>query len=103
MVKKLYLPTDVLIFCTWDTWIIWKKPPVWADRLVVGLNSDHSVKILKGEGRPIHGQETRARMLAAMEFIDAVVPFEEETPARLIESVKPDILVKGEIIRFLRL
>ena len=65
------------------------------DRLVVGLNSDQSVKILKGENRPIHGQETRARMLAVMEFVDAVVAFEEETPARLIEAVKPDILVKG--------
>ena len=65
------------------------------DRLVIGLNSDESVKLLKGDNRPIHSQETRSRILAAMEFIDAIVIFEEETPADLIKSVNPDILVKG--------
>ena len=65
------------------------------DRLIVGLNSDKSVKRLKGSARPVNNQQDRARLLAALQCIDAVVIFEEDTPARLIEEVKPDILVKG--------
>jgi len=65
------------------------------DRLIVGLNSDESVKRLKGSSRPVNNQSDRARLLAALQCIDAVVLFEEDTPARLIEEVKPDILVKG--------
>lgn len=65
------------------------------DRLIVGLNSDDSVQRLKGAGRPVNPQHDRARLLAALHCTDAVVVFEEDTPARLIELVKPDILTKG--------
>lgn len=65
------------------------------DRLIVGLNSDDSVQRLKGAGRPVNPQHDRARLLAALHCTDAVVVFEEDTPARLIELVKPNILTKG--------
>jgi rfaE bifunctional protein nucleotidyltransferase chain/domain len=65
-------------------------------RLVVGINSDASVKRLKGEKRPIVPEYARARMLAALAFVDAVCLFEEDTPKCLIEAVCPDILVKGD-------
>ncbi|MCX7743270.1 MAG: D-glycero-beta-D-manno-heptose 1-phosphate adenylyltransferase [Flavobacteriales bacterium] len=65
------------------------------DRLIVGLNSDESVQRLKGAGRPINNQHDRARILAALHCTDAVVLFEEDTPIRLIELVKPNILTKG--------
>jgi D-beta-D-heptose 7-phosphate kinase/D-beta-D-heptose 1-phosphate adenosyltransferase len=64
-------------------------------RLVVGLNSDDSVGRLKGESRPINGQDDRALMLAALHAVDAVIYFEEDTPLELIEEIKPDVLVKG--------
>ena len=66
------------------------------DRLVIGLNSDDSVAQLKGAGRPIIDEQSRARILAAMEFVDAVVLFGEETPYHMIGAVVPDILVKGD-------
>jgi len=66
------------------------------DVLVVGINSDASVKLNKGPTRPIVPQEDRAILLAAFEAIDYVVMFEEKEPLRLIESVLPDILVKGK-------
>ena len=66
------------------------------DRLVIGLNSDDSVAQLKGAGRPIIDEQSRARILAAMEFVDAVVLFGEETPYDMIGAVVPDILVKGD-------
>lgn len=65
------------------------------DKLVVGLNSDTSVRQLKGSERPINGEYARARMLASLEFVDAVCVFEEETPKELIENISPNILVKG--------
>jgi D-beta-D-heptose 7-phosphate kinase/D-beta-D-heptose 1-phosphate adenosyltransferase len=65
------------------------------DKLIVGLNSDASVKRLKGESRPINGQKERATLLAALCFIDAIVIFEEDTPENLIKIVEPDFLVKG--------
>ncbi len=65
------------------------------DFLVVGLNSDASVKRLKGESRPIVNEEARAEMLAALECVDAVVIFDEDTPLNLIEAVGPDVLAKG--------
>ena len=64
-------------------------------KLVVGLNSDHSVKRLKGEKRPIQPEQTRALHLAALACTDMVILFEEDTPLHLIESLKPQILVKG--------
>ena len=65
------------------------------DRLVVGLNSDASTARLKGEGRPINPAEGRAEVLAALEAIDLVVVFEEDTPLELIKRVRPAVLVKG--------
>jgi rfaE bifunctional protein nucleotidyltransferase chain/domain len=65
------------------------------DRLIVGLNSDASVRRLKGEGRPVTPAEERAEVLAALEAVDAVVLFEEDTPLRLIQALTPDVLVKG--------
>ena len=66
-----------------------------ADCLVVGLNSDTSVRALKGEGRPLNTEMDRARVLAALGSVDFVVLFEEETPLQLIKAIMPDILVKG--------
>ena len=65
------------------------------DRLVVGLNSDASVKRLKGEGRPIQTEHARAEVLAALEAVDLVVVFEQDTPLELIRRVRPTVLVKG--------
>lgn len=65
------------------------------DLLVVGLNTDDSVRRLKGEGRPVLPLDQRARLLAALEDVDMVTSFDDDTPARLIERVKPDVLVKG--------
>jgi D-beta-D-heptose 7-phosphate kinase/D-beta-D-heptose 1-phosphate adenosyltransferase len=65
------------------------------DRLIVGLNSDASVKRLKGEGRPVQSERARAEVLAALEAVDLVVIFEEDTPLKLIEQIKPSALVKG--------
>jgi D-beta-D-heptose 7-phosphate kinase/D-beta-D-heptose 1-phosphate adenosyltransferase len=66
-----------------------------ADFLIVGLNSDPSVKRLKGETRPINNQDARALLLASLVMVDAVVIFEEDTPLELIKSIIPDVLVKG--------
>ena len=66
-----------------------------ADYLVVGLNSDASVKRLKGETRPVNDQESRALILASLIMIDAVVVFEEDTPLELIKSILPDVVIKG--------
>ena len=65
------------------------------DKLVVGLNSAGSVSRLKGIYRPINDELTRLYSLASLEYVDAVVVFEEDTPYKLIEWIKPDILVKG--------
>jgi D-beta-D-heptose 7-phosphate kinase/D-beta-D-heptose 1-phosphate adenosyltransferase len=65
------------------------------DRLVVGLNSDASVRRLKGEGRPVQDERARAEVLAALEAVDLVALFEEDTPLKLIAAIKPSVLVKG--------
>jgi D-beta-D-heptose 7-phosphate kinase/D-beta-D-heptose 1-phosphate adenosyltransferase len=65
------------------------------DRLVLGLNTDASVRALKGEGRPVIHEQDRARVLAALEAVDAVILFGEETPLKLITTIKPDVLAKG--------
>jgi rfaE bifunctional protein nucleotidyltransferase chain/domain len=64
-------------------------------KLIIGLNSDASVKRLKGETRPVNHQDSRALLLSAFFFIDAIVVFEDDTPANLINAVMPDVLVKG--------
>jgi rfaE bifunctional protein nucleotidyltransferase chain/domain len=65
------------------------------DALIVGLNSDRSVRALKGEGRPILNESERAEVLAALEAVDFVVVFDEDTPQELIARLLPDVLVKG--------
>lgn len=65
------------------------------DKLILGLNSDSSVKRIKGESRPINDQNSRAALLAAMFFIDAIIIFGEDTPLDLISTLLPDILIKG--------
>ena len=65
------------------------------DVLIVGLNADASVRRNKGSGRPINSEHERAEVLAALASVDAVVIFEEDTPAEIIRLVQPDVLVKG--------
>ena len=65
------------------------------DELVVGLNSDSSVKSLKGKGRPVNNLEQRAKLLSSLQCVDRVVSFSDETPLKLIKAIKPDVLVKG--------
>ena len=65
------------------------------DCLIVGLNSDASTKRLKGEGRPVNDQQSRALVIASLVMVDAVVIFEEDTPLELITSIMPDVLIKG--------
>jgi len=71
------------------------KAADFGDRLIVGLNSDVSVKLLKGENRPLIDQQSRAILLASLLMVDAVVLFDEITPYELIRSIVPDVLVKG--------
>ncbi len=65
------------------------------DRLIVGLNTDASIRLLKGENRPIQEERVRAHVLAALEYVDCVILFEDDTPLALIEALLPDILFKG--------
>ncbi len=65
------------------------------DVLVLGLNSDSSVSRLKGEGRPVNNQNARAEVLGALGMVDYIILFEEDTPLELINTVEPDLLVKG--------
>lgn len=65
-------------------------------KMIVGVNADSSVRQLKGPSRPVNNEYARARILAALEFVDLVIIFEEETPLNLINELLPDILVKGD-------
>jgi D-beta-D-heptose 7-phosphate kinase/D-beta-D-heptose 1-phosphate adenosyltransferase len=65
------------------------------DVLIVGLNSDSSVKKLKGEDRPVNNEESRALLIASLAVVDAVIVFSEDTPRELIVAIRPDALVKG--------
>jgi len=73
-----------------------EKARAQGDRLVLGLNTDASVQRIKGNTRPIVNESARSRVIAALSFVDMVVLFDESTPKRLIEAIKPDILVKGD-------
>lgn len=73
-----------------------EKARALGDRLVLGLNTDASVSRLKGPGRPVVDEYARARLMAALNFVDTVILFDEPTPKELIEALKPDILVKGD-------
>jgi D-beta-D-heptose 7-phosphate kinase/D-beta-D-heptose 1-phosphate adenosyltransferase len=75
---------------------ILEKAAALGDRLVVGVNTDASARRLgKGAGRPINRFADRARLLAALSCVDAVVPFGEDTPEEILSALKPDVLVKG--------
>lgn len=71
------------------------KAAEFGSRLVIGLNSDTSVKFLKGKNRPLIDQQSRAILLASLMMVDAVVIFDQETPYELIKTIQPDVLVKG--------
>lgn len=73
-----------------------KKAKSYGDVLVVGLNSDISVKSLKDEGRPVIPQNERAKILDSIKYVDYVVIFDELTPYKIITEIKPDVLVKGK-------
>jgi rfaE bifunctional protein nucleotidyltransferase chain/domain len=72
-----------------------EKASQLGSKLIIGINSDASVQRLKGPERPVQPEQARARMLAALAFVDAVVLFGEDTPLKLIETLVPQILVKG--------
>ncbi|UZJ39128.1 D-glycero-beta-D-manno-heptose 1-phosphate adenylyltransferase [Prosthecochloris sp. SCSIO W1102] len=72
-----------------------EKAKATGDVLIVGVNSDGSVKRLKGQNRPIASETDRCTVLAGLEAVDATVIFDEDTPARIIERLLPDILIKG--------
>lgn len=72
-----------------------KKAKALGDILVIGLNSDASVRKIKGDKRPIVSQKERAEVLSALEMVDYIVIFNEPTPIRLIKAIQPDVLVKG--------
>ena len=65
------------------------------DKLIIGLNSDQSIQKLKGKDRPIIDEQSRAILLAALSFVDAIVLFSEDTPLKLISTLLPDVLAKG--------
>ncbi|ODS80815.1 MAG: D-beta-D-heptose 1-phosphate adenosyltransferase [Cytophagaceae bacterium SCN 52-12] len=73
-----------------------EKARALGDRLVLGLNTDASVSRLKGPLRPVVNETARARLIAALSFVDTVILFDEPTPLQLIEALGPDILVKGD-------
>ncbi len=69
------------------------------DILIVGLNTDSSVRRNKGTGRPVNPEDARAAVLASLSFVDAVILFDDDTPESLIRSLEPDVLVKGDDYR----
>jgi rfaE bifunctional protein nucleotidyltransferase chain/domain len=73
-----------------------EKARQFGDKLVLGLNTDASISRIKGPSRPLQDEMSRARVMASLLFIDAVVLFNEDTPLELIKAVQPDILVKGD-------
>ncbi|MFO8052770.1 MAG: D-glycero-beta-D-manno-heptose 1-phosphate adenylyltransferase [Candidatus Omnitrophota bacterium] len=75
---------------------ILKKAKASGDILIVGLNSDKSVKINKGKKRPLLNQKARATILSAIEYVDYIIIFDQKTPYDLIKKLRPDILVKGQ-------
>jgi D-glycero-beta-D-manno-heptose 1-phosphate adenylyltransferase len=71
------------------------KASDYGDVLVIGLNTDHSIKKIKGAKRPVQDENSRALIMASLNFVTAVILFDEETPYELIKQVKPDVLIKG--------
>ena len=73
-----------------------EKARILGDKLIVGINSDASIKRIKGDNRPIVNEQSRLRTIASLEFVNGVVCFDEDTPQALIKEIIPDILVKGK-------
>jgi len=72
-----------------------KRASEFGDKLIIGINSDESVKKIKGDNRPIEDQKTRKKNLINIKYVDDVYVFEEPTPLKIIKSIRPDVLVKG--------
>ncbi|MDQ6963128.1 MAG: D-glycero-beta-D-manno-heptose 1-phosphate adenylyltransferase [Mariprofundaceae bacterium] len=72
-----------------------KSAHALGDVLIIGLNTDESIRALKGEKRPVNALEDRDAMLSALRWVDAVIPFSQETPLELIRYLRPDVLAKG--------
>jgi rfaE bifunctional protein nucleotidyltransferase chain/domain len=72
-----------------------RKAKKYGDILIVGVNSDSSVKKLKGKNRPVFSQKERVSIICSLEFVDYCVIFKEETPEKIIKFLKPDIIIKG--------
>lgn len=75
--------------------LLLSQAATFADILIVGVNSDTSVKRLKGESRPVNNQLSRALILASLIMVDAVIIFDEDTPLELMNQLEPDVLIKG--------
>ena len=73
-----------------------KKAKRYGDVLIVGLNTDSSIKRIKGKDRPINPQNARAEILDSIKYVDYVVLFDEDTPYKLITEIKPDVVIKGK-------
>ena len=80
---------------TWAMSIICPRASEMGDIFIIGLNSDASVKRIKGPDRPLQDETSRAMILASLQFVDFVIMFDEDTPYELIAAVQPDVLVKG--------
>ncbi len=76
--------------------VLLKKAKKLGDILIVGLNTDSSIKRIKGKDRPVNPQNVRAEILDSIKYVDYVVLFDEDTPYKLISELKPDIVVKGK-------
>ena len=93
--RKLVFTNGVFDILHYGHLVLLGEASSFADILIVGVNSDASVKRLKGDSRPVNSEYSRALMLASLVMVDAVIIFEEDTPLELIKNVMPDVLVKG--------
>lgn len=101
-IKRWRLKSDIIVFTNGCFDILHyghidylEKAKILGNRLIVGLNADISVQRLKGKHRPIQNETSRSRVLSALQCVDAVILFEEDTPTELIRHIRPNILVKG--------
>ncbi|MEK6727913.1 MAG: D-glycero-beta-D-manno-heptose 1-phosphate adenylyltransferase [Candidatus Omnitrophota bacterium] len=93
--KKIVFTNGCFDILHWGHAMYLQKAKAKGDKLIVALNSDSSIKRLKGKSRPIVSENDRAKMIAALESVDYVTVFGEDTPLKTIKTLKPDMLVKG--------
>jgi D-glycero-beta-D-manno-heptose 1-phosphate adenylyltransferase len=93
--KKVIFTNGVFDILHYGHITLLSQAATFSDILIVGINSDASVKKLKGNSRPMHAEGPRALLVASLLMVDVVVIFDEETPFELIKKIKPDVLVKG--------